>query len=135
MIDARILALPLAAVALPQAASACPYRDAETYMLLDRQPPVPNGAVTLKVRVARDDVDHDKAKAVLVEPAPAIFGARTIAIAASEWTSCSRWGLVGETAYVVGYLRRGVDGTLVMTVVQNRWPHDPAYPPKRATTS
>jgi hypothetical protein len=103
-------------------------RSLETYMLVDGQPPVPDGAVTLKVRVASSHNGAISATATVIEPVPAIFGARTIEIRAREWSSCSRWGLFDAPAYVVGYLRRDAGGNLVMNVIQNRWTHDPRFP-------
>jgi hypothetical protein len=125
----RVLAIVfLLAATLPGTAHACMARDLETYMLLDGQPPVPDGAVTLRVRVSSNERNAISARATVLEAAPAILGAQVIVISAQEWTSCSRWGLLDAPAYVVGYLRRNADDTWVMQVIQNRWTHDPRYP-------
>ena len=124
---AKCIAASLAAVVLPGAAQACMMHQMETYTLLDRAPPVADGAVMLKVFVPARAIHGGVAIARIVEPAPAIFGAKTIEIRGGG-SSCSRWGLVDAIAYVVGHVSRRPGGGFAMRAIETRWTHDPRFP-------
>lgn len=117
------LALLLGFVATTAPAHACMARKFEDWVFAPTPPTnVPIGLMVLKVVPPTNIIDGpwNAIEVKLAEPVVGYDG-KVIWISPGLYSTCSRWGTVGKTAYVVGHWSVDKEGRELFSALDQKW--------------
>jgi len=108
MLSAALVAM----LSLAGPAEACRSPDSEDHIFLAYRPArLPDGLQLLKVQVDRPDRIEDGfpefVPVIVLEGGPEFRRGEKLQVKVNLGSSCTRWGVVAGTAFVVGRIRRG----------------------------